>query len=231
MTGKYIKRKLNNAGKWIKQRPYYIRRAWTRKRIKNRDFTIISNNCWAGRCYQYLGMPYLSPTVGLYFFAEDYLKFVSDLRYYLSLDLEFISAERSRYFEILKERDHIKVPVGKLDDLEIVFLHYKSESEAREKWNRRKRRINYNNIYLKFSKMNLCTEDELSRFDALRFENKFMFNNQKTKKYSCEYFWDGPVNEQEILTDTLNFPGNIPLITLLNREKEGYPEQGLIIEE
>ena len=231
MTGKYIKRKLNNAGKWIKQRPYYIRRAWNRKRIKSRDFTIISNNCWAGRCYQYLGMPYLSPTVGLYFFAEDYLKFVSNLRYYLALDLEFILAEESKYFEVLKERNHTKVPIGKLDDLEIVFLHYESENEAKEKWNRRKERINYNNIYLKFSKMNLCTEEDLRKFDSMDFENKIMLNNRRQKKYSCEVYWSGPGNVDEILSDTLNFPGNICLIQFLNRKRRSYPKNGIVIEE
>lgn len=32
------------------------------------DFSIISNNCWAGTVYRYFGLPYQSPTAGLYFF-------------------------------------------------------------------------------------------------------------------------------------------------------------------
>ena len=117
MRGEYTKRKLNNVKKWILERPYYIRRSWNRMRIKERDFTIISNNCWAGKVYQYLGMPYLTPTVGLYFFAEDYIKFVSNLKYYLSLELRFITALDSRYREVLQERKHDMVPIAVLDDV------------------------------------------------------------------------------------------------------------------
>lgn len=227
MTGKFIKRKIRKAKKWISERPYYIRRAWNRKRIKNRNFTIISNNCWAGKTYQYLGMPYMSPTVGLYFFAKDYLRFVSNLHYYLSLDLKFISAEESRYEEILKERNHINVPIGVLDDVEIVFLHYHSVEEAKEKWNRRKQRVNYDNIFLKFSKMNLCTEEEMEQFDQLKFSNKFMLNNRKKVKYSCEIYWKGKGNGEEILLDTSPYPGKLHLASLLNKEAESYPETGL----
>ena len=222
MTGNYIKRKIRNAKKWIEKRPYYIRRFINRKLIRRRDFTIISNNCWAGRCYQYLDMPYLSPTVGLYFFAEDYIKFISDLRYYLSLDLKFITVEESRYRDILKERKHDKIPLGKLGEVEIIFLHYKTEEEAKNKWDRRKERVNYENIIFKFSKMNLCSERELEKFNDLRFENKFMLNNRKNKKYSCEIYWNGPGNESEIFSDTVDFPGNIRIIPLLNVPRSKY---------
>lgn len=228
MTGKFLKRKINNAKKWVQERPYYIRRFWNRKLIRRRNFTIISNNCWAGKTYQYLDMPYLSPTVGLYFFAEDYLRFVSNLHYYLSLDLKFIPADKSKYAETLRKRNHLHVPVGILDDVEIVFLHYHSEKEAYEKWNRRKERVNYDNIILKFSKMNLCTEEHMCEFDKLCFVNKVMLNNRKKTKYACEVFWNGKSNEEEILSDTSPYPGNLSLVSILNKNAESYPRRGLI---
>lgn len=228
MTGKFLRRKINNAKKWVQERPYYIRRFWNRKLIRRRDFTIISNNCWAGKAYQYLDMPYLSPTVGLYFFAEDYLRFVSNLRYYLSLDLTFISAGESRYVEILRERNHMHVPIGLLDDVEIIFLHYQSEKEAKEKWNRRRERVNYGNVFLKFSKMNLCTEAHMYEFESLSFVNKFMLGNRKNTKYTCEIYWDGKSNEEEILSDTSPYPGKLSLIKILNKKPESYPKSSLI---
>lgn len=227
MTGKYIKRKIKKARKWIVERPYYIRRAWNRKIIKNRDFTIISNNCWAGRCYQYLGMPYLSPTVGLYFFANDYLKFVADLKYYLELDLEFISPEQSKYVKILKDKGQLQVPIGKLDDIEIIFLHYASEEEALQKWERRKRRINYKNVIIKFSNMNMCTEDNMVQFNNYEFENKFMLNNRKKPIYEYEVYWKGQNDGKSILNDTQPFPGNLNLKKLLDKSAQEYPEYGL----
>ena len=37
-----------------------------RSKLNNTDFSIISNNCWGGSVYRHYGIPYLSPTVGLY---------------------------------------------------------------------------------------------------------------------------------------------------------------------
>lgn len=216
MTGKFLKRKLNKVKKWVLDRPYEIRRYIDKKRIKNKDFTIISNNCWAGKAYQYLDLPYLTPTVGLYFFAEDYLKFVKNLKYYLSLELQFIDNNESKYVDYLKERNHMEVPIGTLDDIEIVFLHYSSKEEAKEKWEKRKQRVNYNNIIIKFSKMNGCTETHIKDFDEIDFKNKFVLNNRKKNVYDSEMYWDGKSNEIEILSDTSPFPGNIDLKRVLD---------------
>lgn len=132
------------------------------------DFTIISNNCWAGLVYQSYGIPYKTPTVGLYFMAEDYIKFVSALREYLETRLEFIAPRDSKYNELLKldnmARQH---PIGLLGDVEIMFLHYASEAEAEEKWKRRTRKINWDRTLVKFNDQNLCSGENIARFDSL----------------------------------------------------------------
>lgn len=219
MTGTYLKRRIKQIAQTIGTSvfsiPYNIRRAYNKKRIKSRDFTVISNNCWAGKLYQYLDMPYLSPTVGLYFFADDYIRFLKNLQYYISLDLEFISIEESKYRDELIRRKHDSAPLAKLDDVEIVFLHYKTKEEAKEKWNRRKQRINWDKMYFKFSKMNLCTEEHLREFNELPYINKFMLNTRKQPKYPCEFYWSGSSNEKEILLDTDPFPGNLCLRKLI----------------
>lgn len=125
-----------------------------KKQLNNSDFTIISNNCWGGIAYEYYGIPKLSPTVGTYFFADDYIKFITNLQYYLSKPIIFITAEESKYRDTLYERGEKDIPIGVLGDVEIVFLHYKSIDIARDKWNRRIRRVNYNNLVAKFSRMN-----------------------------------------------------------------------------
>lgn len=226
MTGKFLKRKLNKVKKWVLSRPYEIRRTLDKRRVKNKDFTIISNNCWAGKAYQYLDLPYLTPTVGLYFFAEDYLKFVKNLNYYLSLELQFIDNNESKYVDYLKDRNHMEVPIGILDDIEIVFLHYSSKEEAKVKWEKRKQRVNYSNIIIKFSKMNGCTETQIKDFDEIDFKNKFVLNNRKNPVYDSEMYWDGKSNEVEILSDTSPFPGNLNISNILNCSSELYPSKG-----
>ena len=172
-------------------------------------------------------MPYLTPTVGLYFFAEDYLKFISDLRYYVSLDLDFIDASLSKHSFVLEARNQLHVPIGRLDDIEIVFLHYKSKEEAITKWNRRKERINFDNVIIKFSNMNLCTAEVMETYDKLPFNNKFLLNNKKELTYKSEVFWSGECSSQEVLNDTNPFPGNLNLSKLLDNPAEKYPRERL----
>lgn len=226
MKGSYAKRKLNKLWKWLCNRPYEIKRFFVKRSIKSKNFSVISNNCWAGRLYQYLDMPYLSPTAGLYFFAPDYIKFVSDLRRYLNTPLRFIKPEESKYYDELKKRNQTEKPIGILDDVEIVFLHYKSKDEAEEKWNRRKERVNFDNIILKFSRMDLCTEKEIEQFDSLPYENKFVLNNRLPLKYKSEVYWKEEWSEIGISKDTIPFPGNLRLNELLNNNPMNYPREG-----
>ncbi len=226
MKGRYLKRKLNKLTKQICEKTkkffFEIRRFFVKRSIKNKNFSVISNNCWAGRVYQYLDMPYLSPTAGLYFFAPDYIKFVSDLRRYLATELRFIEAEESKYYEELKKRNQTDKPIAVLDDVEIVFLHYKTQEEAAEKWNRRKERVNYDNIIIKFSRMNLCTDKEIDAFCDLPFKNKFVFNTKKNNRRECEFFWKGNIKDGEIKNDTIPFPNRIKLKKFLNKTPESY---------
>lgn len=228
MKGRYLKRKLNKTVKRIseffKSFFYEIRRFFVKKSIKNKNFSVISNNCWAGKVYQYLDMPYLSPTAGLYFFAPDYIKFVSDLRRYLATELHFIEAEESKYYEIIKERRQTDKPIGVLDDVEIIFLHYKTKEEAAEKWNRRKERVNFDNIIIKFSRMNLCSDKEINAFCDLPFKNKFVFSTRKTDCRECEFYWKGKIENNEIKNDTIPFPAHIKLKKFLNNKPESYPD-------
>lgn len=232
MAGAYTKRKLKKIKKrvtdFFNDKKFRIRRFFVRKAVKSRDFTIISNNCWGGRTYQYFDMPYLSPTVGLYFYSADYLKFVSDLHRYLDTPLKFICASDSKYYEELKNRGQTEKVIGVLDDVEIVFLHYKSEEEALEKWNRRKERINFNNVILKYSWSNLCEEEHLEAFDKLPFDNKIMLVDKTRKdKYKCAVYWSGKINDKGIVGDTEPYPGNLNLKNLLSKQACVYPDEGL----
>ena len=220
MTGRYTRRKIKkffeNSKNKIKAFFHELRRKYVKKRVKSRDFTIISNNCWAGKVYQYLDMPYLSPTVGLYFFAPDFLKFCKNLKYYLSLDLKFVPWEESKWQPHLADRR--VCPVGKLDDIEIFFLHYKTPEEAKEKWERRKQRVNYDKVIFKMSKMNLCDEFVLKEFDELPVK-KVIISNRKKPVYKSEVYYYSSINEGliELVNDTDQFPSNLNLVYILEK--------------
>ena len=182
------------------------------------SLSIISNNCWGGHVYRFFGLPYSSPTIGLYFFTDEYIKFLKDIEHYLSVELEFIPLEQSKYCQILKERNTPPCPIGVLDDVELVFLHYHSEDEAQEKWTRRKARLDMNHLIVKMTEQNLCSLEHLKSFDALPFDTKFVLVHKDYGLQSqiiCEEF----AKDTEVLNDTDEFRRHINLISLVRGKK------------
>ena len=197
-----------------------------RKKLNNTDFTIISNNCWGGCVYEYFGLRKNSPTIGSYFYASDYVKFVKNLKYYTSFPIEMISAEESKFYDLLKEKGEQDVPVGRLDDIEIIFLHYKDPEIAREKWNRRCKRINWDNIIYKFSYMNECTDSDILSFaDATRGKKRVILTKRKIEgvtdctvlsSRACGDAKSARSENGQISDDTFYFYKEIDLIDLIN---------------
>lgn len=155
---------------------------WRKKQLKSTDFTIISNNCWGGMIYESYNLPKESPTVGMFFMAKDYIEFLSDLKGYINGTLTFVKPEESRWKEmpqVASDKRFGHYPVGVLSNgkntIEVFFLHYHSEQEAREKWERRIQRINWDKLLVKFNDQNGCTETEVEKFMSLPFKNKLFF--------------------------------------------------------
>lgn len=158
---------------------------YRRKKLENQDFTIISNNCWGGMIYESYNLPKKSPTVGCFFMASDYIKFVSNLHEYLESNLKFINPNDSKWKdELVKDKRFGSYPIALLRDIEIFFLHYHSEEEVMEKWNRRCKRINWDNILIKFNDQNGCTRLELEQFAKLPYKNKIFFTCKEWDGYS-----------------------------------------------
>jgi len=184
--------------------------------LTQKDFTIISNNCWAGTIYQSFGLQYRTPTIGLYFMASDYIDFLSDLKYYASLPLKFIAPEKSKYWEIIKNDKNIgKYPIKKLDNVEIFFLHYKDENEARIKWEKRCKRIDYSELLVKFNDQNLCNVSHLVAFEGLPFKNKICFTVKNYENLKSTIYIRCPKKYTEIPASYEPF-GNSHYINITN---------------
>jgi uncharacterized protein (DUF1919 family) len=148
--------------------------------LKNKTFTIISSNCWGSTVYEDVGIQYLTPTVGLFFYAPCYIKFLKNLEFFLSLDLQFI--EKSKYEEANILRAKKWYPLGILDGVEIHFLHYKTEADAKKKWIRRINRINFDNLFISFTDRDRCSVENIYEFDTLPFKNKVCFTAKEYKE-------------------------------------------------
>lgn len=157
------------------------------KVIKNKNITVISNNCWSGFIYQSYRLQYNSPTIGLFFMPYDYIEFLKNLRALVNEPIEFIKYKESKYYNYFSDWDTFgKYPIGKFkgSDIEIHFLHYNTNEEARESWERRCKRINWDKLIVKFNDQNGCTQDDIRKFDELNFKNKLCFvssNNKQVK--------------------------------------------------
>ena len=145
------------------------------------DTSIISSNCFAGRIMQDLGMQYNTPTLGLYFFADDYIEFLSNLKYYLTeAKLEFLDESRYPLGNERRAKWTHWYPIGLLGGkVEIQFLHYHTEKEAAEKWYRRAQRVNFDKLFIIGMEQNLCTIDDIKAFDKLPFEKKIFFSTKQ----------------------------------------------------
>jgi uncharacterized protein (DUF1919 family) len=135
-----------------------------RSRIKNTDFSIICSNCIGGIIYNRLGLQFLSPTINLCMWQNDYLKFVLNLKEYLALELNFIASDED-------------FPVAKLGDITLYFNHYHTELEAREGWEKRKNRINYDNLFLIMYDKDGLTQDDLAKLKTINCRGKIVISN------------------------------------------------------
>ena len=157
---------------FIKDTVIRMRAPFLRAGLVNRDFSILANNCWGGMIYRDRRLPYLSPTCGTYFFSKDYLRFLSDPHRYLAMELEEVPVKESPYAEELISLHGENVVIGRMGDAEVVLLHYPTFAEAKAKWDRRKERIHWDNLLVKYSDQNGFLPEDFETFRALPFRNK-----------------------------------------------------------
>ena len=92
-------------------------------------------------------MPYQSPFVGMFVFSPYYIKMLKNLKHYLSGDILLKFVKESKY---IKDFDNAY-------PLVLHFLHYADEEEATQKWERRLKRMHWDNLYFKFNDNDACT--------------------------------------------------------------------------
>lgn len=167
-----------------------------KRKLNNTNFTILSNNCIGGVIYHDMGLKFLSPTINLYIVPNDFVKFLGNLDYYLKQ-------------EIVKTTSDLPYPVGKLDDIKIFFKHYRNIEEAKQKWNVRKQRINYNNLYVMMTDRWCLSYNNLKKFDNLPFKHKICFTARPYPEFSsCVYVKEKSSNGHVgIITDIISLTG------------------------
>ena len=139
------------------------------KGVNAEGITFIAQNCIGGVLYHDLGLQFLSPTINMFIPEPGFVKLVLNLRHYMEQELVIRWGE--------------KYPIGMLDDVVIHFMHYETCKEAKEAWDRRKQRINWDKI--------IVIGTDRNGFDDTVFEEwkkishpKILFTAQR--KYASE---------------------------------------------
>lgn len=174
-----IKNKLNDLARAVINRR-------NQNRLKNHDFSLICNNCNGAFILHDLGMRFNSPFVNLWIKPSDYIKILSDLPGYMDEELTFAT------------EDGIDYPVGVLRDVRVYFEHYNTNEEAKQKWDIRKARINYDNLFVMLIDRDGCNQLDLERFDKLSYCNKVIFSNKQHPEIKSSYYINGFENQNEV---------------------------------
>ena len=154
-----------------------IRRRTARKKLQNRDFTLITSNCIGGIIYHELGVKFYSPTINLRIDSDQFAKFVLKIEEYLAKDLRFIQTEEN-------------CPVALLDDIKIYFTHYKTEEEALQKWQERKDRIRWDNLFIMFNDRDGISDDAMAALCRVKCRGMVMFSAKKRLEFPYALYMD-----------------------------------------
>lgn len=102
--------------------------------------------------------------MNLFLSQRDFIKFAVGLEHYIRQELQFIETEQP-------------FPVARLDDITLNFNHFADEKEAAEAWNRRKSRINRENIYIIFYYREKCSLEELREIEKATYKNLILLTD------------------------------------------------------
>lgn len=153
-----------------------------RERLINRQISIFSSNCIGGVIYHELGLEFLSPFINLYIEPKEFLKILKEPKKYME-------------YELVEKRDGgEKYPVGVLNDVSIYGVHYNDFEELKLKWNQRKKRIDWNNVYVIMVERDGCTRQDIEEFDKLDYAHKVVFVHKNMDDIKSAYYIKGTGN-------------------------------------
>ena len=156
-------------------------------KLLNHVPTIFADNCWGGITSSRLGFEFKSPLVNMYVKNNYYIKFLENPHKYIETPIEF---KKMKYAPLVNKY----YPLCVCDDIELRFNHYENFKEANDAWEKRKKRINWDNLFVV-----MITEDieMATRFCMLPYEKKICFVPFETSAPELFYvdfykYYNGP---------------------------------------
>ena len=141
--------------------------------------SIISRDCCGGYFYKLLKLPYTTPTIGLYMDMEDFILLCCNLEEFINSEIIECKSKRKPF------------PVGsiscKYGTIYLYFMHYDSFSIAKEKWNCRKKRINFDNIVVICDGKNQINIELIQAFERIKYKKILLSSGIDLEQYHFGY--------------------------------------------
>jgi len=151
---------------------------YNRIRLQNKEFSLITNTCIGGIIYHELNLQFLSPTINCSINEHDeFITFSRNIEHYLSLPLDFIPSKWEYPVAVLH---------GEPGDVTVHFVHYHSEQEAKTKWEERKKRLKWDNLFVMMDGDN-CSDEQVKAFDDMPIKNKVIITMKDYPMYRSVY--------------------------------------------
>jgi uncharacterized protein (DUF1919 family) len=152
-----------------------LARAYVSRRLVKEPRSIISDDCWGGRVYEANSLPCHSPFVGMGFATREYIHFLERMREPGALDPISISSEKKGY------------PVIQTRHAELYGMHYKTEQEFMQRYQRRRLRLNLARPWIKidFGRPDYRPED-IERWNTLRLPDSVAFHPDEPRFHALK---------------------------------------------
>ena len=183
-----------------------------------------------GYVYHRLSLPFSSPLINIFWEKEEFAKFMQDPIFYLNSELTMVRESNLRAGI---------PPLGQLGredkTVQLILNHNINFAEAKEQWDRRKKRININNLFIKFSFESSDEQREkyLKAFENIPYNKVLFYNGDTTIKQVMNterYIWRNKVTNRVNYYSYANFMRTsyfweMDTLKLLNGERD-YSREG-----
>lgn len=156
---------------------------------KNTVPCILSRDCVGGVLYKRMGIQFSSPTIKLYMTNEDFVLFCLHINDFVNASVDEIFTDKT-------------YPVGQIStekgNIKLYFMHYNSFDEARACWERRIKRIDFDNLLVILNAEPNVNVNIIEQFKKIPYKKILLtsgaIETECVKNLECfEKGYDGPL--------------------------------------
>lgn len=125
-----------------------------------------------GLTYHSLFLPFASPFINIWIDGNEYMKIIKNPKHYIEQPLQLVAYD-------WEPKQQIRYPICMCGDAILKCVHSTDFESVNSEWERRKQRIDWNNLFVMMATENKELAEE---FSNLQYQNKVCFVPFKTEK-------------------------------------------------